>query len=138
MSNATAHDPPTPTARARVRTATLWALQLVTAAAFLLAAVAKLAGVAQVVATFDAIGFGEWFRYLIAVLEIAGAAALLIPRLAGTAALAFVGLMVGALVTHLAVIGSGAGMVVPLLLLSAVIAWARRRSTQELWDALAG
>lgn len=138
MSNATVHGPPTPTARARVLTVTLWVFQLVTAAAFLLAAVAKLAGVAQVVATFDAIGLGDWFRYLIAVLEIAGAAALLIPRLAGPAALAFVGLMVGALVTHLAVIGSGTGTVVPLLLLSAVIAWGRRRSTRELWNTLAG
>lgn len=120
-------------AHGRLHNTTLWVLQVLTATAFLLAASMKLAGAAQVVATFDAIGFGDWFRYLIGVLELAGAVALLIPRLTGLAALAFVGLTVGAVLTHL-VVGGGVVMVLPLLVLSAVVAWGRRESTAELWS----
>lgn len=127
---------PGQTSRYRVLNITLWVLQIVTAAAFVLAATAKLGGAAPVVAAFDAIGFGDWFRYLIGVLEVAGAVALLIPRLAGLAGLAFAGLTVGALITHLTVLGNGAAMVLPFLVLSAVIAWGRWRSTAQLWALL--
>jgi putative oxidoreductase len=67
------------------------------------------------------------------VLEIAGAVALLIPRFCGLAALAFVGLMVGAVIAT--VIGVGAGMAaVPaaVLALVPVVARARRNRAAAL------
>lgn len=110
---------------------TLWVLQAITAAAFLMAAMTKLTGAPQAVAVFEAIGFGAWFRYLMGVVEIVGAAALLIPRLSGLAGLAFVGLTVGAIITHL-IVGGSLAMVLPLLVLAAVIAWGRRHTTTAL------
>jgi putative oxidoreductase len=107
-------------------------VQVVTAAGFLLAAGAKFAGAAPVVATFDAIGLGDWLRYTIGVLEVLGAIALLVPRVAGLAGLAFVVLLVGAAFTHVVIIGQGVANTVPLLVLSAVVAWGRRSTTADL------
>lgn len=121
-----------PAERRRGRNVALWAVQVVTAAAFALAAAMKLTGTPEAVATFDTIGFGDWFRHGVAVLELVGAVAVLVPRLAGLAGLAFVGLMGGALVTHLVVIGDGAVNTLPFLLLSALVAWGRRQSTAAL------
>ncbi|MEQ7126950.1 DoxX family protein [Actinopolymorpha sp. B11F2] len=117
----------------RAKSITLWVLQVVTALWFLMAALGKFTGDEVVVATFDAIGFGDWFRYLIGVLEVAGAVAMLIPRLVGLAALGFVGLMAGAVLIQLLVVGSGAFLPVPLLVVSALIAWGRWSSTRQLW-----
>ncbi|MBA0126623.1 DoxX family protein [Haloechinothrix sp. YIM 98757] len=115
--------------RGRASTIVLWAVQIITAAGFALAASAKFAGDPAVVETFDAIGFGDWFRYLIAVLELAGAVALLVSLLAGLAGLAFVGLMAGAVLVHLVVLGEGVAAALPLLALAAIVALARRGRT---------
>lgn len=134
-SHASVRDEQAPTHR-RPADLALWVVQVITSLTFLLAALAKITGVAAVVSVFDAIGFGDWFRYLIAALEIAGAVALLVPVLSGLTALAFVALMVGAAVVHLAVVGAGVGSVVVPLLLALVVAWGRRRTVPQLVDAL--
>ena len=41
-----------------------WALKIVVALVFLAAGGSKLAGVEDMVAVFDQIGFGQWFRYV--------------------------------------------------------------------------
>lgn len=110
----------------------LWVLQVVTALGFAGAAVQKLTGAEQVMATFQAIGLGSWFRYLLAVLELLGAAALCVPRLAGLAGSAFTALAVGAVAAQLGTGGSPVPALV-LLVTSAVIAWGRRPSTRRLW-----
>lgn len=111
----------------------LWVLQVLVAAVFVMGAVPKLTSDPRTVAGFDAIGFGDWFRYLVGALEIAGAVALLIPLLSGLAALAFVGLMIGAVVTTLLVFdGEMVALPAALLVLVAIIAWARRRRTAPL------
>lgn len=56
----------------------------------------------------------------------------MIPRLVGLAGAAFVALMIGAALIHLVVLGEGAVNTLPLLVLSAVVAWARRRSIGDL------
>ncbi|BCJ37388.1 hypothetical protein Athai_48910 [Actinocatenispora thailandica] len=113
----------------------LWVLQAVTALGFAGAAVQKLTASEQVMATFQAIGLGSWFRYLLAGLELLGAAALFVPRLAGLAGLAFTGLAVGAVAAQLGTGGSPVPALV-LLVTSAVIAWGRRSGTRRLWRAL--
>ncbi|GAA2364738.1 hypothetical protein GCM10009854_50320 [Saccharopolyspora halophila] len=125
-----------PQVTGRIANVVLWVVQVLLAAAFLFAAGAKFAGDPAVVATFDAIGAGAWLLYLVAVLEALGAIALLIPRLAGLAGAAFVALMIGALVTHLVVLGEGTLGVLPILVLSALVAWGRRRSIGELARSL--
>jgi uncharacterized membrane protein YphA (DoxX/SURF4 family) len=120
----------------RARTIALWALQVLAAGFFLLAAGAKLTGAEPSASTFEAIGWGDWFRTLVGVLEIAGVVALFVPLLAGLAALAFTGLMAGAVVTEAFVTGGGVVMPLVLLVLSAVIAWGRRDSVARLWTLL--
>jgi putative oxidoreductase len=104
----------------------LWVGQFVIAAAFLMAGGSKFAGVPAMVALFNAIGIGQWFRYVTATIEVGSAIALLVPSLAPYGALALVPTMTGAVFTHLFIVG---GSPLPALVLgagSAAIAWARR------------
>jgi uncharacterized membrane protein YphA (DoxX/SURF4 family) len=117
----------------RAHTIALWVLQVLAAGFFLLAAGAKLTGAEPSASTFEAIGWGDWFRNLVGVLEIAGVVALLVPLLAGLAALAFTVLMAGAVATEAFVTGGGVVMPLVLLVVSAVIAWGRRDSIVRLW-----
>jgi len=116
----------------RARNIALWVLQVLTAGPLLLAAAAKLTGAEPSASTFEAIGWGDWFRNLVGLLEIAGVVALFVPLLAGLAALAFVGLMAGAVVTEAFVTGGGVVMPLVLLMMSAAIAWGRRASITRL------
>ena len=112
----------------------LWVVQVLLAAAFVMSGGGKLAGTERMVELFDTIGVGQWFRYVVGALEIAGAVGLLVPRLAGLAALGLTGVMAGAAVTEVAI----GGMPVPALILAilaAVVAWGRRRDIRR--DALA-
>jgi len=103
----------------------LWVLQVLVAALFLFAGVTKLIGVADMVALFDAIGFGQWFMYLTGALEIIGAVALLIPRFIALGALLLAGVMVGAVITNLA-LGENPLPAVVLVIITAIITWGRR------------
>ncbi len=72
---------------------------------FVFAGVNKLFGLQKgVMRQFGRIGAGEWFRYFVGALELAGGLGLLIPRLSGLAALGLAGVMVGAILTHLFVL----------------------------------
>ena len=93
---------------------------------FLLAGGSKLAGAAAMVALFDAIGVGQWFRYLTGGIEVVSAVALLVPSLAPFGAIALVATMVGAVATHLFIVGGSPAVPALLLLGSLVVAWARR------------
>ncbi|MFE9395974.1 DoxX family protein [Streptomyces flavidovirens] len=93
----------------------------------------KLVGHSSASESFDKIGFGDWFMYVVGCLELAGAIALLIPVLSGVAALALGALMVGAFVTQLLVFdGQYAATPLILLVLLMAIAWIRRHHNAEL------
>ena len=66
---------------------------------FLLAGGSKLLGAPAMVGLFDAIGIGQWFRYVTGLIEVGSALALLVPSFAVFGALALVATMVGAIVT---------------------------------------
>jgi len=66
----------------------LWIGQVVLAAAFALASGSKLAGVPAMVGMFDAIGIGQWLRYLTGTIEVGSVIALLVPSLAAYGVLA--------------------------------------------------
>ena len=112
--------------RGRAGYIALWMVQVLLAVAFLGSGLAKLAGAPVQVAVFDAIGVGQWFRYLTGLIEAAGAVALLMPSLAPFGAVALVATMVGAIATHLFVIGGSPRGPIVLLLLSLTVAWVRR------------
>jgi uncharacterized membrane protein YphA (DoxX/SURF4 family) len=123
---------PRPAARGRAARVALWALQIALAAAFLGAGGSKLAGTPDMVALFDAVGVGQWFRYVTGVLEIAGAILLLVPSLAGLGALHLAGVMAGAILAHFARIHTPPVAPAVLLALLAVVAFARRREIAAL------
>lgn len=104
----------------------LWVLQILTAAAFLGAAGAKLAGAPQMVEAFQKLGLGQWFRYVTAILEVAGGIGLLIPRFTFYAAGLLSAVMVGAVIAHVAILGGSPAPAVVLLVFSGVIAYFRR------------
>src|SRR5476649_1578054 len=88
----------------------LWVIQIGAAAMFLMAGANKLSGNEQMVGMFQAIGFGQWFRYLTGSLEIIGGILLFVPRLSGVGGLLTAGLFVGAVATNLFIIGGNPAM----------------------------
>ncbi|MBB5156756.1 DoxX family protein [Saccharopolyspora phatthalungensis] len=109
---------------------TLWVLQALLAAFFAFAAVPKLIGDPTTVEMFGLIGLGQWFRYLTGALELLGAIGLLVPRLAGPAALGLACVMVGATITQLFVFDSPVMALPPLVLVLVFVAlaWGRRQT----------
>jgi putative oxidoreductase len=95
----------------------------------------KLFGEATAVQTFDAIGAGDWFRYAIGALEVAGGIGLMIPVLAGLAAACLVALMIGAALFQVLVIGMAEYVYTPIILgvLFGLIAWVRRHEIRALF-----
>lgn len=112
----------------------LWGLKLLLAAAFLSAGGLKLLGHPMMVETFARIGTDQWFRYLTGMLEVIGGAGILFPALAPFAAVLLVCIMLGAVVTHLFVIGGSALPALVLLVIAAVIAIAGRSQFTALLD----
>ncbi len=104
----------------------LWGLQVLAAAAFFAAGGAKLAGVPDMVAMFEAMGFGQWFRYFTGGYEVLGALLLVIPRTAWAGASMFVVQMLAAVFVHLALVGGSAVPALVPLVATALIAWYRR------------
>ena len=115
----------------------LWAVQILLAAVFAVAAVPKLAGAHSATVMFSQIGAGQWLRYLVGAAELAGAIGLLIPRLAGLAAAGLAADMAGATIINIAVMHSAAVlMTVPLCAAFALIARSRRDQTRSLAAAI--
>ena len=110
----------------------LWVLQIAAAGMFLMVGFLKLSGDPQLVGLFKAIGLGQWFRYLTGTLEVAGAFLLLIPRTSGLGALMLVGVMIGAVMTHVFIVGGSPLMAIILLVVTGVVAWGRRQRTMNL------
>jgi uncharacterized membrane protein YphA (DoxX/SURF4 family) len=110
----------------------LWVLQAVLAFQFAGGGLLKLTGSPAMVELFATIGAGQWLRYVVGALEVAGAVGLLVPRLSGLAALGLAALMLGATVTNLFIIGESPWLPLGLLLVAAVIAWGRRSRTRAL------
>ena len=104
----------------------LWVLQVLVALAMLAAGGSKLAGVEPMVQQFDAIGLGQWFRYLTGALEVGGAVLLLVPRLSGIGALLLSCVMAGAVVAHLVKLGGNPVAALVFLAMLLAIAWGRR------------
>jgi putative oxidoreductase len=94
--------------------------------AFVAAGGAKLAGVGMMVDTFEAIGFGQGFRYLTGLIEITGAALLWLPNRQALGAAVLGGTMVGAVLTHWFILGPSAVPAIVLGLISAAVLYTYR------------
>ena len=111
--------------RRRGATIALWVVQIGLAAMFLMAGGSKLMAAPAMVALFDAIGWGQWFRYVTGAIETSAAVALLIPSAAVYGALLLIPTMIGAIATNLFL---GQSVIPPLVLLvvASAVAWVRR------------
>jgi putative oxidoreductase len=138
MSDISAATTTSAASRGRVVHITLWVLQVLLGVYFVFIGGTKLVGPAAAVEAFDAIGLGQWFRYLTGAVEVAGGIGLLIPALSGLAALGLVGVMIGAAITHLTVLPPASGALFPAMLgaLFALIAWGRWPRTKALFGKL--
>ena len=112
--------------RGRVALVALWLTQIALAGMFMLAGSLKLTGAPEMIGLFDAIGIGQWFRYVTGSIEVVSAVALLVPSWAAFGALLLIPTMVGAVITHLFIVGGSAVPATVLLIGSLAIAWARR------------
>ena len=120
------------TSPSRVRSTVAWSLQGLLAVAFLYFGVTKYTGGAEIVASYEEIGAGQWLRYFTGTTEILGGLALLYLPLAGLAAAARAAQMVGATITQLAFVDDG-NPVIPIIFgpLALAIAWLRRDRSME-------
>lgn len=109
----------------------LWILQVLLAGNFLFAGGAKLAGVDMTVGVFAEIGIGQWFRYVVGVLEVAGAVLLLVPQLAVVGAWGLAVVMAGAVLAELFVLSGNPVMPLVLLVLAVLVARGRARGPLE-------
>lgn len=132
MSTTTATEA-SPAARPTARRWALVVLQVLLAALYLFSGLGKVSLDPANVAGFAMMGIGPAGVVALGVVELAAVVGLLIPRLAGLAATCCVALMVGAVTMTAATMG-GALIALPavVLVLVAVVAWARRRETAAL------
>ena len=84
------------------RTIVLWVLRVLMAALFLFAAFAKLTGQQMMVDEFATLPVGQWFRYVVGLLELVGGVGVLIPAVSGLGAIVLLVVDVGAFVAQIA------------------------------------
>jgi len=114
----------------------LWVVQIVLAAMFIFAGGSKLVGASAMVDMFNAIGVGQWFRYVTGAIETSAAVMLLIPSAAVFGALLLIPTMIGAVATNLFLDQSPAPPLL-LLLFASAVAWARRGQLQSVLSRVA-
>lgn len=107
-----------------------WVLKIVFALAFMGAGGAKLYGPPQMVAEFDTIGLGQWFRYFTAMMEIGGAILLLLPRTTFFGAAALTAVCVGAFFAQIFFLHQDWIHAVVMAAVLAAIAWSQRKQFQ--------
>ncbi len=114
-------------------TVLLWVLSVLMTLAMVLVGLPKVLGVSPWPEYFEAWGYAEWFRVLIGTLQVAGALALLVPRVALYGAAALIVIMLGAEATELTH-DVGFGPVMPLVyvgLLSLILLFRWRRAKRR-------
>ena len=110
----------------KVLTIGTWILQVLIGSLFLFSGASKLFGVAEMVNFFAQVGFGQWLRYVLGVLEVGSAVALFFPRQAFYGALVLSFSLLGHIVIHEVVLHRPAAFLVVLLAVTLLIAYLRR------------
>jgi putative oxidoreductase len=126
---------PEPAARSRARKVAEWGLRLFLALVFVYAGVQKFPSApgAMWVKVFADIGLGQWFRYFTGVVEVVGGALLLVPAATILAVPLLACTMVGAIIVHVLVVGTGPQTVAVSILLTGLLAiWVMRRAGADL------
>jgi putative oxidoreductase len=111
----------------------LEAAELVLAGIFLLVGGAKLIGRPEMVALFRDIGAGQWFRYLTGIVEVSGAALLIIPALTGASAFLLGLVMIVATLIELFVLHRPPIAAIACLSGHTYVGWARMTGRHTAW-----
>lgn len=82
----------------------IWVLRVLLGLAFLLASYMKLSGQPRMVAEFDVVGLGQWFRHFTATLELIGGLAILVPRTSVFGAIVLLMVDLGAFVANVTIL----------------------------------
>lgn len=101
-------------------------LKALLTAAFVAAGTAKLIGAEPMVAVFEAIGWGQWFRTLTGAVEVGAAILLWVPGLQYIGAALLLATMIAAIGFHLLVLGPSLVPALVLGLIAAFILWVHR------------
>ena len=113
-----------------------WVLQVLLAGLFIMSAIPKLTGDPMAAAMVAKLGLGGWAGYAIGLTELTAAILLLIPRTVAYGALLGLGVLGGAILSHLTVLGISLGeddggamfmMAIGGLLIAGIITYLRRR-----------
>lgn len=88
--------------------------------AFVSAGAGNLAGVGMMVATYDAIDVGQWFCYVVGIIEVGAAALLWLPHRQVLAAALLGATMVGAVIAHVEILSTAEGLPAVILGLNCV------------------
>jgi hypothetical protein len=104
----------------------LLGVKLLVSFAFVAAGLSKLAGVEMMVGTFDAIGVGQWFRYVTGAIEVGSVILLWMNGRQAIGAGLLVCTMIGAILAHLVILGPSAVPALVLGVLSAFILYSHR------------
>lgn len=99
--------------------------------AFVAAGLAKLAGAEMMVGTFDAIGVGQWFRYVTGLIEVAAPILLWLPGKQVLGAALLGATMVGAVLAHLFILGPSAVPAIILGLICAAVIYIYRAQVSD-------
>ena len=110
----------------KVLTIGTWILQVLIGSLFLFSGASKLFGVTEMVNFFAQVGFGQWLRYVLGVLEVGSAVALFFPRQAFYGALVLSFSLLGHIVIHEVVLHRPAAFLVVLLAVTLLIAYLQR------------
>jgi uncharacterized membrane protein YphA (DoxX/SURF4 family) len=110
----------------KVLTIGTWILQVLIGSLFLFSGASKLFGVTEMVNFFAQVGFGQWLRYVLGVLEVGSAVALFFPRQAFYGALVLSFSLLGHILIHEVVLHRPAAFLVVLLAVTLLIAYLRR------------
>lgn len=127
-----------PQSPSRARAIGFWIFKILVALLFLATATFKLSGNPMMVAEFDQIGLGQWFRYFTALCEAGGAILLLIPAFTGLGAAVLLAVSIGAFLAQLLVLHVDVIHTIVLVVLTGSIAWTQKRQILDRFGLARG
>ena len=110
----------------------LWVAQGLLALAFVGAGANKLLGTPDMVALYEVIGVGQWFRYLTGMIELIGAVLVVVPRTRVVGAGLLASIMLGAITTHLFVLHNSPAVPFALLVVASLVLLGHRAEVARL------
>jgi uncharacterized membrane protein YphA (DoxX/SURF4 family) len=88
----------------RISSVLTWVLRILVAGVFLSGAIMKFSGLPTMIAEFQQIGLGDWFRYFTGALELAGSVAVLLPAISAVGAMLLLVVDAGAFIAQVEIL----------------------------------